>query len=203
MIKRFAVLAVLALLAAPAFAQKVHIDYDMSAPFGEYETVAWAKTEATSLVDRRGTINTKSTAIFGQLTYRFNDQLGLTVGARYTEDDRDYVSTELALMNPRGEIDVAEVFSEPTWKVGLDYRIDDSRMVYATISTGYKAGTFNRFAPPEPPIPGGPGAIPTSRRATAASRNASARRTAAPTISPPAAPGASGSTGRGVYLPRR
>jgi len=105
--------------------------------------------------DRRGTINTKSTAIFGQLTYRFNDQLGLTVGARYTEDDRDYVSTELALMNPRGEIDVAEVFSEPTWKVGLDYRIDDSRMVYATISTGYKAGTFNRFAPPEPPIPGG------------------------------------------------
>ena len=59
MIKRFAVLAVLALLAAPAFAQKVHIDYDMSAPFGEYETVAWAETEATSLVDTNPLLHQK------------------------------------------------------------------------------------------------------------------------------------------------
>ena len=51
MIKRFAIILALALLAAPALAQKVHIDYDMSAPFSTYKTVAWAKTEPTSVAD--------------------------------------------------------------------------------------------------------------------------------------------------------
>ncbi len=37
---------------------------------------------------RFGTATAESKAIFGQATYRFNDQLGLIVGARYTEDDK-------------------------------------------------------------------------------------------------------------------
>ena len=125
------------------------------APLGEDPEPTAAAIDEFRGFDRVGTIKTTSLAAFGQATYHFNDQLGLTLGARYTEDDRDYVSTEKAGMAARCEIDISHKFSEPTWKVGLDYLIDDSRMVYATVSTGYRSGSFNRCRPPDPPIPGG------------------------------------------------
>jgi len=59
MIKRVPILVTLALLAAPALAQKVHIDYDMSAPFSTYKTVAWAETEATSVADTAPLLHAK------------------------------------------------------------------------------------------------------------------------------------------------
>ena len=37
------------LMAAPASAQKVHVDYDQSVDFSVYKTFAWGKTPETSL----------------------------------------------------------------------------------------------------------------------------------------------------------
>ncbi|TDJ12483.1 MAG: TonB-dependent receptor [Gammaproteobacteria bacterium] len=99
---------------------------------------------------RDGTATAESTAIYGQGTYSFNEHFRLTLGARFTSDDKTY--TNVDSLSPRG-ISPAETFEETTWIVGLDYLIDDSRMVYGHISTGYKAGGFNRYSPPPPPLP--------------------------------------------------
>ncbi len=40
---------------------------------------------------------------------------------------------------------MSETFTDETWIVGVDYLIDDSRMIYALISTGFKSGGFNRY----------------------------------------------------------
>jgi len=48
---RVFVVAALLLMAAPAFAQKVYIDYDKEYEFDSPETFAWAKTSETSVED--------------------------------------------------------------------------------------------------------------------------------------------------------
>jgi len=48
---RVFVVAALLLMAAPAFAQKVYIDYDKDYDFDSTETFAWAKTSETSVED--------------------------------------------------------------------------------------------------------------------------------------------------------
>lgn len=45
------VLAMLALIAVPAAAQKVYVDYDRAVDFGQFRTFAWAQTSETSMAD--------------------------------------------------------------------------------------------------------------------------------------------------------
>jgi len=50
--KRIAIVAVLLLVAAPCFAQKVQIDYDQGYDFSKIKTFSWYKTEETSLAQQ-------------------------------------------------------------------------------------------------------------------------------------------------------
>lgn len=105
----------------------------------------------------------KSLAFFGQSTYSLTDTLRLTVGARYTTDDKsrvgntifhvnvgdplDYTTGPNATVNPLGRRDslnnASAKFGKGTWKLGLDYDLTDDTLLYGTVSTGYKAGGFN------------------------------------------------------------
>lgn len=80
---------------------------------------------------------TDSQAAFFEADYAFNDQLTLTVGGRYTRDEK--------LTQQRGNLpaDADADWSEFTPKVGLRYRLDDEKMIYATYSQGYRSGGFN------------------------------------------------------------
>jgi hypothetical protein len=42
---------IVAILAAPATAQKIYIDYDRSVDFSQYQTFAWFESDATSMTD--------------------------------------------------------------------------------------------------------------------------------------------------------
>ncbi len=98
--------------------------------------------------NRLGTATAEATAVYGQGTYSFNENVRLTIGARYTTEDKTYTNLD---GSGREIPPSSETFDETTWRVGLDYLIDDSRMVYAAISTGFKAGGFNRYTPLPPP----------------------------------------------------
>ena len=83
---------------------------------------------------------TESTALFFEGDYAFNDTWTLTLGGRYTEDEKESQQS--------GDINTApnhpsEEWDEFTPKVGVRYRIDDDAMVYATYSKGYRSGGFN------------------------------------------------------------
>ncbi|MCZ6704462.1 MAG: TonB-dependent receptor [Bacteroidetes bacterium] len=97
--------------------------------------------------NRTETSTVESLAVFGSLSYFLTDQIRISVGGRYTSDDKTYSMT--SLVHPiRGNVDFAKNFSEFTWKTGIDWFITDAQMLYFTASTGFLSGGFNQFLPP-------------------------------------------------------
>ncbi len=98
------------------------------------------------LLDRSWTQNAtnESMAVFGQFTWSMTDSLDLTLGGRYTKDDKTMDNRYMA--NPqtvtydfRG---LNKDWSKFTPRVTLDYKIGDDHMLFATWSKGYKSGLF-------------------------------------------------------------
>ncbi|MBP6481140.1 MAG: TonB-dependent receptor [Pseudomonadales bacterium] len=82
----------------------------------------------------------ESFAVYGQTSYRppsLDDRLGITVGARYSWDERSLDQDQ-----PFVNRDDAS-FSEPTGHISVDYRLTDQSTAYARLSHGYRAGGFN------------------------------------------------------------
>jgi iron complex outermembrane receptor protein len=114
-----------------------------------------------------------SHAAFGQATFSITNALRLIGGLRYT-DERVSVSGNLNTISPVVSIpftcdrtvklvggqpqlntpcDVtdfggAKNFAETTWRAGAEYDVSPSSMLYATASTGFKAGGFNQAVAP-------------------------------------------------------
>ncbi len=92
-----------------------------------------------------------SDAAFGQATYDVTASLHLTAGLRYTHDQKSQIggSTEQAgpVYNPATDFlfeSAAKVaFNNVSWRAGLDFDLNAASMLYASVSTGYKAGGFN------------------------------------------------------------
>mgnify|MGYP003700691933 CR=1 FL=1 len=91
--------------------------------------------------------DTTSYAVFAQGNYHVNDALTLTLGGRYTRDEKDYSLFSQTLI---GGNPVAE-FTAPlddTWnnfspRVAVEYRPADNVLTYASVSKGYKGGGYN------------------------------------------------------------
>lgn len=99
---------------------------------------------------------TKSYAVFGQATYPLTDALSITAGARYTIDKR-HLTYDFSFTTPTGLIPVAsgeakKTFKEPTWRLAIDYKINDDVLVYASYSRGFKSGVYNLTNPLDPVV---------------------------------------------------
>jgi len=97
-------------------------------------------------------VKAKSTAGFGQLAYRIGEDFKLTGGLRYTKDEKDATGgTIVTIIPPFGPpirngsqgFTPEDDWSSTTWKLGLDWFVNENSMIYGSISTGYKAGGFN------------------------------------------------------------
>jgi iron complex outermembrane recepter protein len=99
-------------------------------------------------------VKTTSYAFFGQGTYALMPNLRFTAGVRYSDDKKSRVGTAGIIPSlplppfpgsPFG-IDVNDASASSnkvTWRAGLDYDLNDTSLLYAVVSTGYKAGGFN------------------------------------------------------------
>ncbi len=83
---------------------------------------------------------TKSQAVFFEADYAFTDALTLTVGGRYTEDEK--LSQQRGNLTTEGA-DPSAKWDEFTPKLGLRYQLNDDAMIYGTYSRGYRSGGFN------------------------------------------------------------
>lgn len=105
--------------------------------------------------------NNRSWAVFGEGVYHFTDQLALTAGFRYSEDDKEFIRTQTTLdglPNPRlrcpdGEsppdgisCKVDQSYRELTPRLIISYNITDDVMVYGGWSKGFSSGGFNQSA---------------------------------------------------------
>lgn len=103
-----------------------------------------------------------SKAVFGQVTYDVTPEFHLTAGARHTRDTKSRFGDSAAIFPDAATIPAAlqsncdanfrcilsldiqdAKFSKTTWRIGVDYDVSNLGLVYATVSTGYKAGGFN------------------------------------------------------------
>ena len=92
-----------------------------------------------------------SRAVFGQATYRLADALRATAGVRYTEDDKSRFGSigyqRTSTFNPATdtrELNAGAISThKTTWRLGLDYDLAPSTLLYGAVATGYKAGGFN------------------------------------------------------------
>ncbi len=108
----------------------------------------------------------RSKAVFAEGTYKFNDKLTLTAGARYTWEDKTWRGRQQAFIPtlnggfdptisvtsaldasvydyPAGVITVKAKARKPTYRASLGYQADRDIFLYATYSHGFKGGGFN------------------------------------------------------------
>ncbi len=105
-------------------------------------------------------IENVSYAVFAQGSYSLTDRLRLTLGARYSMDDRELASrnSSAGLCGvPAPGVDVAvsgsadtlcprtfeENFSDPSWLASIDYDVADGILAYGKIARGYRSGGLN------------------------------------------------------------
>ncbi len=79
-----------------------------------------------------------SVAIFGNIGYNVSDQLRISGGLRYTEDDKD-AATECCI-NPRDA--ASRDFDQVSWDLSANYTLDGGLNVYGSIQSGYQSGQF-------------------------------------------------------------
>lgn len=91
------------------------------------------------------TYEPSSRAFFANLVWHPLDKLGVTAGARYSDDKNDVHYSNLQDQVPTGDIvfDVTPQDERWDWKFGLDYQFTDEFMAYASASTGFRLPTFN------------------------------------------------------------
>lgn len=93
-----------------------------------------------------------SVAGFGQVTYSPSEKLHITAGARFTKDQKARTGATVqcassTACNNVGDVVSANIaarnYEKATWKIGVDYNVSPTTMLFGTVSTGYKAGGFN------------------------------------------------------------
>lgn len=113
-------------------------------------------------------ITSKTTGVFAQTTYNFNEKWGLTGGLRYTTDEKTRAGADLAAapfapnaviftypnrpttitqngLKETTGIPTSGSWNQVTWMVNLEHHIAHNKLLFAKASTGYKAGGFDNL----------------------------------------------------------
>ncbi|MEP5764777.1 MAG: TonB-dependent receptor [Halieaceae bacterium] len=106
----------------------------------------------------------ESWAVFADATWSVLDNLDLTVGVRYTDDEKDFgrnvryndfgmwFAFDETRVNADGKLDPngtqgwfrqTESWDDTTGRAVLDWQVTDDVLLYASYAEGYKAGGFN------------------------------------------------------------
>ncbi|WP_179957660.1 TonB-dependent receptor [Exilibacterium tricleocarpae] len=92
------------------------------------------------------TLETRTYGLYGQVEYPLSDDLTLIAGGRYTQVERDFsYRTNGFFAAPALQAGITDDFSDGDWsgKIGLDWRVSEDTLVYASVSRGFNAGTYN------------------------------------------------------------
>jgi iron complex outermembrane receptor protein len=95
------------------------------------------------------TQDTTSYAAYGQATIPFGDTTHLTLGARYTDDERRFhgeVLNDLGVVKQTNTSPPSvqkENNGSPTYRVAFDHNFSADTLAYASYNRGFKSGNFN------------------------------------------------------------
>lgn len=100
-------------------------------------------------------VETESFAVFGQGTYDLSDSTTLTLGARWTSDERSISGGATLGTLVATSYDEEKTFDEPTWRLAIEHNWSDNVLLFAAYNRGFKSGVFNTVVSsgtPQPPI---------------------------------------------------
>ena len=106
-------------------------------------------------IDTGGCVDTSSEALFGQATYQLDEQWSVTLGGRYTRDDKNadvfrYTYAGVKFLD-RGDYSAdpivvnSDFTTQADWSkfsphASVSYQVDSAVMLYASYSNGFKSG---------------------------------------------------------------
>jgi len=97
---------------------------------------------STTRRDEDYSSDVESLGIFSQATYNISEKLDVTLGVRYSEDEKtveiDYTPTEDDPYSVSGRGN--QSWDDINWRFALSYDITDEFMVYGSFTDAYKAG---------------------------------------------------------------
>ena len=134
-----------------------YADYVLSYYFGSY---TWTPS-ATGLMNDRNRIIGKYSgySAYVDLSYQFNDAFDVSVGVRYSYDEKEFSQEVLpdpgnsllahkiqtGFSTPNGPLTDKQDWDEVTWRVVGNWRPNDNNLFFGSITTGYKPGGFGSF----------------------------------------------------------
>ncbi|MCG8612096.1 MAG: TonB-dependent receptor [Pseudomonadales bacterium] len=108
-----------------------------------------AGNPANALLDFDGQVNTDiendSYSAFVHGTYKFTDQLSMTAGGRFTQEEKEFRGNlqRFSAGVTTVDADVSESWNAFTPKIGLEYLWTPEIMTYISAARGFKSGGFN------------------------------------------------------------
>jgi iron complex outermembrane receptor protein len=99
-------------------------------------------------------VDSSTYAVFGQATYPFTDNLSVTAGLRWSNDEKDahQVGRNNDPADPTPgiplfpgqayDVKASDSWDSTTGKLAVDYRLGEGRLLYASASKGFKSGIY-------------------------------------------------------------
>ena len=132
-------------------------NYQLGAFYFEDELLSLSKNQSAGapafVVGSSAIVENTTWAVFGQGSYDVTEQLTLTAGVRYTDDEKDAVHVREsgpagAVLGPLPPISLGD--DELSWDVSLAYDVSDNAQVYARVATGFRAPTIQERLEDDP-----------------------------------------------------
>ena len=108
----------------------------------QFDGTAKAQSAGATAFTTQSTSSIENTtwAFFGQGSYDFSDQLTLTAGVRYTDDEKDALIVDFSGAIPTVPINLSD--DNVSWDVALAYGTGDDAQVYGRVASGFRAPTI-------------------------------------------------------------
>jgi iron complex outermembrane recepter protein len=131
--------------------------YVLDEYFGTY---TWTPSPTGLINDRNHIVGKYSGySAYVDLSYRFSDSFDVSVGLRYTWDEKEFSQESLpdpgnsllayrvqtGFQTPNGPLRNKLDWDETTWRVVANWRPTDTALLFGSVTTGYKPGGFGSF----------------------------------------------------------
>jgi len=97
------------------------------------------------------TMKTQSYAGYAQGTGEIFSDTNLTVGVRYTRDEKEISGRTVFGGTVPATLPPEKTFDEFTWRLALDHQFTDDVMGYVSYNRGFRSGTYSALALTNPP----------------------------------------------------
>jgi iron complex outermembrane receptor protein len=144
-----------------------YCDYYLSYYFGSCN---WTGSPDGLINDRNRIIGKyRGYSAYLDLSYAFSDSFDVSLGARYTWDEKDFsqevlpdpgnsllaYKVQTGFSTPGGALRDKQDWSEVTYRLVANWRPNETALIFGSVTTGYKPGGFGSFNI-EPGCPGAP-----------------------------------------------